>query len=119
MSVPSQALQALLQGSAPNTSQFAANSRYLNIPTAKVVLPDGRIVNYVQRRFVPPADQFVLLQTYTVVQGQRLDNIAALYLGDPEQYWRIADANGAMRPEELTDVVGAKLRITLPQGIGS
>ena len=36
-------------------------------------------------------------------QGDRLDNIAARYLGDPEQFWRICDANGAMRPDELTD----------------
>jgi hypothetical protein len=52
------------------------------------------------------------------VEGDRLDTIAAKYLGDPEQFWRIADANGAMRPEELTDAIGDKLHITLPQGIG-
>ena len=29
----------------------------------------------------------------------------------------LADANGAMRPEELVQTVGRKLRITLPEGI--
>jgi hypothetical protein len=52
-----------------------------------------------------------------VFQGDRLDNIAALYLGDPEQFWRICDANAAMRPNELTETIGRRLRITLPEGI--
>jgi hypothetical protein len=32
-------------------------------------------------------------------------------------FWRICDANGAMQPEELTQTVGRRLRITLPEGI--
>ena len=35
-------------------------------------------------------------------QVDRLDVMAAQYLGDPELFWRICDANGAMRPEEFT-----------------
>jgi len=46
-----------------------------------------------------------------------LDNLAAKYLGDPEQFWRLCDANGAMRPDELVEVIGAVIKITLPQGI--
>jgi hypothetical protein len=52
-----------------------------------------------------------------VTQGERLDIIAATYLGDPEQFWRICDANNAMRPDELTETPGRQLRITLPEGI--
>jgi hypothetical protein len=52
-----------------------------------------------------------------VTQGDRLDNIAAKYLGDPEQFWRLCDANGAMRPDALTETIGRWLRITLPEGI--
>jgi hypothetical protein len=33
-----------------------------------------------------------------VVQGDRLDNLAARYFGDAELYWRLCDANGAVRP---------------------
>ena len=119
MSDPSLALQALLQPGALNTSLFAPNSRYQGIATATLTTPAGQVLTYVRRRFIAPPEQFRLLQEHTVVQGDRLDNIAAKYLGDPEQFWRIADANGSMRPEELTDLIGAKLRITLPQGIGS
>jgi hypothetical protein len=57
-----------------------------------------------------------LLQEHEVTQGDRLDNITHRYLGDPEQFWRLCDANGAMRPEEL-EVPGRRLRITLPDGV--
>ena len=50
-----------------------------------------------------------------MIQGDRLDNITAKYLGDPEQFWRLCDANAAVRPDELTETIGAKVRITLPQ----
>jgi len=59
----------------------------------------------------------VLIQEHSVIQGDRLDNLAAQCLGDPEQFWRLCDANGAIRPDELTDTIGATVRITLPQGI--
>ena len=58
-----------------------------------------------------------MLQEHVVGQGDRLDNITARYLGDPEQFWRVCDANRAMRPEELTEEIGRRLRITLPEGI--
>jgi hypothetical protein len=51
------------------------------------------------------------------MQGERLDILAAQYLGDPELFWRIADANRAMRAEDLVANIGTVLRICLPQGI--
>ena len=45
--------------------------------------------------------------------GDRLDNITANYLGDPEQFWLLCDANNAMHPDELTAQIGQKLRIPL------
>ena len=63
------------------------------------------------------SENFALLQTVTVVAGDRLDNLAAQYLGDAEQSWRICDANGAMLPEALVAHVGATLDITLPEGV--
>jgi len=59
------------------------------------------------------------LQEHVVKQNERLDNITARYMGDPEQFWRICDANAAMRPDELTKTIGRRLRITLPEGIPS
>jgi hypothetical protein len=96
---------------------FAITSRYYGLPIAQWQTTDGRTVAYVTRRFLPPPDRLALLQEHVVGPGQRLDHIAAQYLGDPEQFWRIADGNTVMAPEELTDRPGARLRITLPAGV--
>jgi hypothetical protein len=109
-------LQALLEGPAkPNL--FPPNSRYAALDTGKLTTVDKKTIVYVRRRFVPPPENFALLQEYTVVEGDRLDNLAAKFVGDPEQFWQICDANAAMRPEELTEIVGRILRITSPEGI--
>jgi len=96
---------------------FPTNSRYLNVETTKLVLPDGTEIAYLARRFVPPPDRFALLQQYQVAEGDRLDNLTARFFGDPEQFWRVCDANGAMHPDALTEEIGRRLRITLPEGI--
>jgi hypothetical protein len=116
MNDPTQALQALLQAGGA-TSAFAANSRYHAIATAKLTTADGRSLVYLRRRFVPAPDQFSVIQEQFVVQGDRMDNLAARYLGDPEQFWRLCDGNGAMGPDELIEVIGSVIKITLPQGI--
>jgi hypothetical protein len=117
MNDPMQALQAMLQAGGSDAAEFRPNSRYQGIGTAKLTTGDGRIIVFLKRRFVPAPQEFALLQEHTVIQGDRLDNITAKYLGDPEQFWRVCDANGAIRPDELTETVGNKVRITLPQGI--
>jgi hypothetical protein len=96
---------------------FQFTSRYYNLPTATWQAPDGRTIVYVLRRFAPQPDSLTLLQQHVVVGGDRLDNLTAQYLDDPEQFWRIADANNAMQPDELTQTVGRVLRITLPEGV--
>ena len=101
----------------PTTTTFPPTSRYYTIGTAQYTTPDGRPIVYLLRRFVPPADRFTLLEEHTVTQGERLDNITAQRLGDPLQFWRVCDANNAMRPDDLTETPGRVLRITLPEGI--
>jgi len=96
---------------------FSITSRYYALEQLEYETADGRKVVYVRRRFVPPAERFALLTEHTVTQDERLDNITAQYLGDAEQFWRVCDANNAVRPDELTETVGRKLRITLPEGI--
>jgi hypothetical protein len=113
-SIPS--LQALLQFAGLQPSLFAPNSRYIGIDQAQLVR-GGRTVAYLRRRFVPQPGQLSQVQQHTVVQGERLDHIAARYLGDPELFWRICDGNGALHPEELIAQPGRVLRITLPAGI--
>lgn len=96
---------------------FGLTSRYYPLPVLTYTTADGRKISYVSRRFLPAGDEFDLLVQHTVVATDRLDNITAQYLDDPQQFWRIADANEAMSPFDLTEVVGATIRITLPQGI--
>jgi hypothetical protein len=99
------------------TNLFPLTSRYNQTPVTSLTTADGTQVAYLRRRFVPSPDSFELLLEHTVMQGDRLDNVAAKYLGDPEQFWRLCDANNAMQPDELTASIGRKLRITLPEGI--
>jgi hypothetical protein len=99
------------------TYNFPPTSRYYGIDTATLTTADGRQIAYLRRRFLPSPDQFALLQLYSVNQGDRLDTIAAQFMDDATAFWRIADANAAMRPEKLTETIGRVLRITLPQGI--
>jgi len=96
---------------------YPITSRYYAIEVVTLDAPDGRQVAYLRRRFVPPPERFELLAEHVVTEGERLDNIAARYVGDPEQFWRLCDANGAMRPEELTETIGRRIRITLPEGV--
>lgn len=92
-------------------------SRYASVEQATLVLPDGREVRYLRRRFVPHPEQLGVLQDYVVVLGDRLDRVAAATLGDPELFWRIADGNWAIRPADLVAKPGRRLRITLPEGM--
>jgi hypothetical protein len=110
-------LQLLLQAGALPSSPFPPTSRYHAVGTATLEQADGPPIVYLRRRFVPPPERFALLQEHRVGQGERLDTIAARYLGDPEQFWRICDANGAIRPDELVETAGRRLRITLPEGV--
>ncbi len=114
MSDPRVTLSAILDSSsAPGLTR---TSRYANVGTATLTLPDGRTVAYLRWRIVPPPETFATLQEHVVAQGERLDHIAANALGDPEQFWKLCDANGALRPEEL-ETPGTRLRITLPEGV--
>jgi len=51
------------------------------------------------------------------VQGDRLDNLAAQFYGDPTLYWILQQANNDLRRDSLYPPVGIQLRIpqNLPQ----
>ena len=97
---------------------FEPTSRYATVETARLDVSqkdgDPRPVVYIRRRFIPPGEDLTTLVEHTVVQNDRLDTIAARYLGDPEQFWRVCDANHVLRPTELTDEPGRVIRIALP-----
>lgn len=98
---------------------FEPGSRYENIETTTLVILDaeGRphMIRYKRRRFIPSPEGSTTLLEHSVVQGDRLDNLTALYLGDPQQFWRVCDANIALHPEDLTREVGQTIRIALPK----
>ena len=108
----SQALRIALQN-----TLFASNSRYFGIGTATCQQAGRQPVVYLLRRFLPQPSSFQVVQRHTVVAGERLDHIAAQFLGDPTLFWRLCDANNAMRPDELTQTVGRQIDITLPAGV--
>jgi hypothetical protein len=111
------AIQSFLQSNALTPPAFGPTSRYYGIPTVRMKQPDGRTVVYVQRRFLPPTENFSPLQVVTIGAQDRLDNITARFVGDPQQFWRLCDSNGAMQPEALVSNVGAMLTLTLPEGV--
>jgi hypothetical protein len=98
-------------------SSLPPTSRYYPVEQKMLELPDGTSIPYLGRRFVPLPERFATLEMHTVEQGERPDQVAYQHLGDPEQFWRICDANGVLYPEELTERPGSQIRITLPEGI--
>lgn len=94
---------------------FDTTSRYYTLETATHTTPDGREITYVHRRFLRQGENLPLLVEVTVTDGDRLDLITARTLGDPEQFWRVADANNAMNPFDLTAEPGQTLRVAVPQ----
>ena len=112
-------LQTLIQlGIVPSVS-FPTDSRYYRYATQQYTAPDGTVITYLARRFVPQpgAPNFATVAQHTVARADRLDLIAAKYLGDPLMYWLICDANGAIVPNDLLSAPGGMLAITTPQGV--
>ena len=93
---------------------FDEKSRYANLATKGFTLPNGRVVAYVKRRIVPPAESYVAAGGVTVTDSERLDNLAHRHLGTPAGFYQIADANEAVQPIELTARSGRRLTIPLP-----
>jgi nucleoid-associated protein YgaU len=96
--------------------KFDASSRYAASQIASYTKPDGVTVRYLRRRFIaePSAPE---IGSHSVSEGDRLDRIAVVTLGDPALWWRIADTNRAFDPAALTAQIGRRLRIaTDPAG---
>ena len=95
---------------------FPSTSRYAGIAVAQWTASDGRTIVYLRRRFLPVGPPAAVLAEHVVSQDERLDNVTARHLGDPEQFWRVCDANDALHPDDLTADLGRRLLIPLPQG---
>jgi hypothetical protein len=112
-------LQQLIRMGAVPAVAFPTDSRYYNSGTLSYTAPNGQSFTYLARRIVPQpgAPNYTTVAQHTVKQGDRLDLLAAKYLGDPLIFWLICDANGAIRPNQLVETPGTILNITMPQGI--
>jgi hypothetical protein len=98
---------------------FPTDSRYYGSSTLTYVAPGGQSFTYLARRIVPQpgTPNFTTLAQHTVRQGDRLDLIAAKYIGDPLFFWLLCDANGAIEPDKLVETPGSVVNITTPQGV--
>lgn len=72
------------------------NSRHRGIPTYD--RPDG--TRLLEPRTAAPREG---VRQYRVREGDRLDLLAWRFLGDPQLYWQIADANPVQDPRELLE----------------
>jgi hypothetical protein len=84
---------------------FFPGSRYANLSPYQVMLPDGTMVQAIPS---PLPGSTALLGYHRRTQGERLDNVAARYLGDATTFWRLCDANDAVVPDALAarDLIG-------------
>jgi hypothetical protein len=110
-------IRQLLMGPPLEVTLYPPSSRYHGIATTEATLEGGRVVRYVRRRFLPDPATLVPVGEHRVGDGDRLDNLAARYLGDPLQAWRLGDSNLTLRLEALVEETGTRIRITLPAGV--
>jgi len=95
---------------------LSPSSRYFRLPISNYVDAAGNTHAYLTRRLLPDPSRFAVLQQYSVVQGDRIDNLSAQFLADPEQFWKLCDANNTLDPAELEEI-GRTLLVTLPEGV--
>ena len=104
-------------GAIPNTP-FVPQSRYYGVPLAVLQGRPGEPGQvYVRRRFMPAPVTLSIVARHVAAALDRPDLLGAKYLGDPLLYWRIADANAVIDPNELTDTPGRSVAIPLPPGM--
>lgn len=109
-------IQALFEAGIVEQTDFPADSRYHGIPTTSIEETAAGAVTYLKHRFAPAPEAFATLRYRRVTQGERLDQIAAAEVGNPEAFWMLTDANGVIWAEELEEP-GKTLRLTLPAGV--
>lgn len=90
---------------------FSSTSRYASVADATYQDASGRQFSYKLLRLTPAAPTLLV---HTVVQQDRMDLLSATFYTDPTQFWRICDANFAMRPDDLLQV-GLRLLIPVVQ----
>ncbi|MCK0195355.1 hypothetical protein MWN34_00355 [Ancylobacter sp. 6x-1] len=96
---------------------YSPNSRYFGIATLTYRTPDGREIAYSARRLLPRPENLAVLAIHANDRERRIDEIGDQYYGDPEQYWRICDANLVFWPPDATQESRTRLMVPLPQEV--
>lgn len=95
---------------------FDELSRYRGLPLLTWVDEAGVEHTYVGHRRVPGPETLAMAGVVAVHEQDRLDRIAAVQYGEAVLWWRIADANRALQPGELTGRLGRRLLIAFAEG---
>lgn len=85
---------------------FFKGSRYEKVDDYKFKRSDGSEVSIKQKRKIPDPLGKIL---HVVQEGDRTDLLAYRYYRDPLKFWKLADANEEMNPENLMSKTGEKI----------
>lgn len=88
---------------------FFPGSRYEKSRIAQITADDGSVVSFAA---APRPRQDAAGQVHRLIDGQRLDHIAAHYLNDATAFWRLCDAANAIAP----DALAAHPSVPIPTG---
>ncbi|GGN13712.1 hypothetical protein GCM10010112_24350 [Actinoplanes lobatus] len=95
----------------PGAAPYPRTSRYAAVEIAVHTRPDGQEIRYARHRLLPPLPDGDHTGVHTVTAGERPDLLGRRFYGDPEQWWRIADANPVLDPRELTAEPGRAIGV--------
>jgi hypothetical protein len=110
-------VQLLIDAGAIPSTPFVPQSRYVGVALAVLQRrPDEPGIVYLRRRFIPAQASIPIVGQHTVSDRDRPDLLAARYFGDALLFWRIADANAVLDPDEISRTPGR--RILIPQAPG-
>lgn len=92
----------------------APSSRYAGLVPRQRIAADGTVQTFLPRRIIPQPDRFTAFGQRRLSGTERIDDIAAEAYGDPELYWRLADALPLEDPAELLGQEGRPIPLPLP-----
>jgi hypothetical protein len=87
---------------------FFKGSRYELVGELELEDAHGRLVRCKRPRYIPETPPRL---SHVVAAHDRLDLLGERYLGDPERYWRICDANQALWPPDLLAEPGRTIQV--------
>jgi hypothetical protein len=90
---------------------FHPGSRYADAGTYQVTRPGGAVVTATRLPLPPTAP--VVLGWQRRADGERLDLLAAHFLGDPTASWALGFANAAM----VLDALAARPLVAVPRAV--